>query len=163
MQNVFLVANFSKTKKFVAGEVVEMVADIAVNYVAVVVAAVVAFLIGWAWHSPLLFGKMWMELSGMTEKKMKSMPKDAMMKSMVGGFITTLISAYVLAHFVGYTQATTAVAGAMTGFWAWLGFTATVQMGGVLWEGKPFKLFLIGAGHTLVGMLVMGAILASWA
>src|SRR5262245_11433222 len=36
-----------------------------VNYLAVVVAAVAAFLLGWLWYSPLLFLKPWMRLRGL--------------------------------------------------------------------------------------------------
>ncbi len=36
-----------------------------INYWAVVVAAVVAFVVGAVWYSPLLFGKTYMELRGM--------------------------------------------------------------------------------------------------
>src|SRR6266550_2472245 len=36
-----------------------------VNYVAVLVAAVAVFVLGWLWYSPLLFFKPWMRLRGM--------------------------------------------------------------------------------------------------
>src|SRR5207247_2062134 len=36
-----------------------------VNYVAVLVAAVAVFVLGWLWYSPLLFYKPWMRLRGM--------------------------------------------------------------------------------------------------
>src|SRR2546430_3690237 len=36
-----------------------------VNYLAVLVAAVAVFVLGWLWYSPLLFYKPWMRLRGM--------------------------------------------------------------------------------------------------
>ena len=36
-----------------------------VNYLAVLVAAVVVFILGWLWYSPLLFYKPWMRLRGL--------------------------------------------------------------------------------------------------
>src|SRR6266480_4920531 len=36
-----------------------------VNYVAVLVATVAVFVLGWLWYSPLLFFKPWMRLRGM--------------------------------------------------------------------------------------------------
>lgn len=48
------------------------------------------------------------------------------------------------------------------GFWAWLGFVATIMLGMTLWEGKPFRLYLLNAGYQLLNLLVMGAILAAW-
>ncbi|MBI3026774.1 DUF1761 domain-containing protein, partial [Candidatus Woesearchaeota archaeon] len=48
------------------------------------------------------------------------------------------------------------------GFWVWIGFLATTQIGMVLWEGKPIKLYIINTLHYLVVLAVMSAILAVW-
>lgn len=76
--------------------------------------------------------------------------------------VGSLLMAYVLAYFVNYTGATTALAGAMAGFWVWLGFIATVQLGTVLWEGKSWSLYLLNVAYYLVSLVVMGIILAVW-
>ena len=47
-------------------------------------------------------------------------------------------------------------------FWLWLGFFATTQLGMVMWEGKPVKLYIINTLHHLVSLVVMSAILAVW-
>lgn len=135
--------------------------DPVVNYVAVVVGAITAFLIGMVWYSPMLFGNTWMKLSGMNDKKIKA-GKHKVMMSMAGGLATALLTSFVLAHFVDYAGATTVLGGAMAGFWAWLGFVVTTQVGGVLWEGKPFKLFLLNAAQSLVALAVIGVINAVW-
>jgi len=69
---------------------------------------------------------------------------------------------YVLAHFVDYAEAATAMDGIILGFWVWIGFLATTQIGSVLWEGKPVKLYLINTLHYLVALAVMATILAVW-
>lgn len=135
-----------------------------VNYLAVLVAAVVSFLLGWLWHSPMMFGKMYMKLSNMDKmdkKKMDAM-KKGMGRSLFLQFVATLIMSYVLAYFLNYSQAKTIIDGVMVGFWAWIGFVATVMIGMVIWERKPVNLFLINAGHVLASLIVMGAILAVW-
>ena len=43
-----------------------------VNWLAVLVAALASFAIGSLWYSPVLFGKAWQRLSGMTDDKVKS-------------------------------------------------------------------------------------------
>ncbi len=108
----------------------------------------------------MLFGNTWMKLSGMDPKKKfgSKAGKDKMMMSMAGGFATALVMSYVLAHFVDYAGATTVVAGAMAGFWVWLGFVATTQAASVLWEGKPVKLFLIHTAQSLIALVVVGII-----
>ncbi len=131
-----------------------------VNFVAVVAAAVVAFVTGMIWYGPL-FGKAWMKLSGISEKDAAKGKKNSNMPMLFAvQFVTALVTAYVLAMFVGFVGATTAVGGAMVGFWAWLGFLATASLGMVLWEGKPMELYLLKNGHLLIELVLMGLILA---
>ncbi len=42
---------------------------IEVSYLAVIVAALSAFLLGGLWYSPLLFAKPWMAAAGITEEQ----------------------------------------------------------------------------------------------
>ncbi|MBI2541430.1 DUF1761 domain-containing protein [Candidatus Woesearchaeota archaeon] len=132
-----------------------------VNYLAVLAAAAASMALGFLWYGPL-FGSQWKKLMGITDKSMKEM-KMTPVQSMVGGFASTLIMSYVLAHFVDYTRAATFVDGAIAGTWLWLGFVATVQFGTVLWEGKPVKLYVINTLHYLAALVLMGGILAVWA
>ncbi len=132
-----------------------------INYWAVLLAAILAQVIGALWYSPLLFGKMWQKLMDFYPKEIEVMKKKAT-RGYVLSFIAALVMAYVLAHFVDYAGATTFIGGFQAGFWAWLGFVATVALGGWLWEGKPFQLYLINAGHYLITLLVMGVVLAVW-
>ena len=140
-----------------------MMQVVSVNYLAVLVAAIASFMLGWLWHSSVLFGPTWMKLSNIDKKKIEEHKKSGnMAPSLFFQFVATLLMAYILRYFVAYAQASTILDGAIVGFWLWLGFVATNMIGMVLWEGKPFKLYLINAGHVLVGLLVMGAILAVW-
>ena len=139
-----------------------MVPVVDVNYIAVLVAAIVSMIIGALWFSPVLFGKMWMQLSGMTDKKLQEAKKKGIGKSYIIMFVATLVMGYVLAHAVQYTQAKTIMEGMQAGFWMWLGCIATVMVGMVLWDKKPVKLYLLLVAHYLVSLLVMGAILAVW-
>ena len=139
-----------------------MMQIVVVNYISVLVAAIASFVIGALWYSPMLFGKMWMKLSNVTDKEMKKAKQKGMSKNFVFQFLASLVMAYVLAHFVQYTESSTISDGMLAGFWIWLGFIATVMIGMVLWEGKPWKLYFVKAGHELFALAVMGAILAVW-
>ncbi len=138
-----------------------------VNYLAVVAAAVAAFVISWLWYGPI-FGKAWMKSAGMGEltPEMKAMGMKKMPMNMMIQFVGTLLMAYVLQHSLvfasAYMQASGLSAGLMAGFWSWLGFVAPVTVGMVLWEGRPWKYWCIVAGNWLVNLLVVGAILALW-
>ncbi|MEK7569589.1 MAG: DUF1761 domain-containing protein [Patescibacteria group bacterium] len=134
--------------------------DIAINYWAVLVAAIVNFVVGWLWYGPL-FGKMWKGLMGMTDESMKAMAMKPM-TAMFWGFVSSLVLAYVLVHFVVMAGAV-GIAGAFSlAFWLWLGFMATQSIGVYLWEGKPFKLFVLCAGYQLVATFLAALVLVLW-
>ena len=144
--------------------------QITLNYWAILVAALVSFVIGGFWYSPLFMGKPWMKLMGIEHKskqEMEAMRKKAM-PAYVGSLVGSLLMAYVLAHFVEYMRLldyegdANAFMGVMTGFWIWLGFIAPVMFTAVLFANKPVKLWLIDTGYQLASMLAMGAILAAW-
>lgn len=129
-----------------------------INYIAVLIATVGAYVVGWLWYG-VLFQRPWMQLMGLDRESMRSMSLSAT-QAMILGFVSTLVMVYVLSVFV---SAAPDVGGALIiAFWIWLGFTATVQIGSFLWEGKPIKLFLINASQTLVAMLVATVILSLW-
>ena len=132
-----------------------------VNYLSVVVAAIAGFIIGWIWYSAL-FGKAWMKLSGKSTKEINASKKKGMAGAMIVAFIAQFIMAWVLAVFISATSASGWLEGLGIGFWAWLGFVATIGLGIVLWEGKPMKLFWINSLHWLVVLLIMGSIIGAW-
>ena len=84
-----------------------------------------------------------------------------MHKTMGLGFLTHLVTAYVLAAVISIVGALNLTEGAMVGFWLWLGFQATLSAGNVLWGGKPVKLYYLGNAYQLVAMLLMGAIIVA--
>ena len=138
-----------------------MPVQVSINYLAVLAAAVASMVIGFLWYGPL-FGRQYMALMNFDKKKMQEMKKKGMGKTYALAFLTSLIMGYVLAHFVNYVQASTIADGAVLGFWIWIGFFATTQLGVVLWEGKPVKLYAIKTLNELVTLAVMAAILAVW-
>ena len=129
-----------------------------VNYIAVLVAAVVSFVVGFAWYHPSVFGTMWMRLSSITPS-MANAGKKNMMQSMVFGFVSTAITAYVLAHFATVWGAADGMSALQLGFWVWLGFQMPVNLGSVLWEQKSWNLFALNGAYWLVSTLVMAVVI----
>ena len=127
--------------------------DISISWVAVFVAAVANMAVGFVWYGPL-FGKMWQSLMGFNEESMKNMPLTAK-QAISGGFVTALIMSYVLAHFAYLSGVDTVSGGLQLAFWVWLGFIATASASSFLWEGKPFKLFVLNAVEQLVALSLM--------
>lgn len=135
-----------------------MIYLIQVNITGVVIASAAAMGVGYVWYSQGLFGKQWMKLQGITGKTGIS----EMGKTFGVIFLATLVSAYILSIFIHYAGAYTIVLGAKTGLWVWLGFVMPTTLANHLFSKKPLNLYLIQAGHYLVALMIMGAILAVW-
>jgi len=137
--------------------------DFTLNYLEIVVAAVAAFVIGFLWHGPL-FGKVWMNLSGITQAQMeeaKAKGMGAMAPQMACAFIQQLVVAAVLAHLITALGIADPVAAATLAFLLWLGFIATTLLNQVLWENKSLNLYLFGIVYHLVSLIVMAVIIVS--
>ena len=143
-----------------------------INYLAVLACAVVAMALGFLWYGAL-FGKIWMKLEGMPVdalERAKNDPaaKKKMMQGYVIQFIAALVMAFVLAHAIIFAAAYPGLgihglsAGLITAFMSWIGFVAPPTLGMVLWEGKPWKLWILINAYWLILLLGMGGILALW-
>jgi hypothetical protein len=130
---------------------------VAINWLAVIVAAAVKFAIGAVWFTAL-FGKRWRALMDVPE----GAAMDGVAMAMIVQIVGDLIMAYILARFLGHYGATTLWDGVLIGFMAWLAFVATIMSGQIFYERKKPELVAIGAAYQLVGIVAMGAILAMW-
>lgn len=130
----------------------------ALNHWAILVSALFLWLLGALWYSPVLFAKPWVEIVG---RKMGEKPKGVV-KGMIGSFVGDLLLAFTLNHFIIWSGASTIGWGAVIGFVAWLGFFVAVNYPQSIYEGRPFKYFLINNGYWLIGLLCVGALLAVW-
>lgn len=139
--------------------------NVDVNYLAVLVAAVVNMAIGYAWYGPL-FGKKWIALMQFTPESMAEARNKGMTKSYLITFVGALVMAYVLYHTIafafGFMQVSGAVAALSSGFWMWLGFVMPVTLGKVIWEGKSWPLWAIDNGYYLALLLINSAIIGAW-
>jgi hypothetical protein len=133
--------------------------QVEINYIAVLVAAVINFVIGGIWYSPGLFGPRWMTAIGKSEADLK---RGNMRVAYIGAFAAAVMMAYALALFIGFAQAKTVLQGAGIGLWAWVGFVAAPRLSNYLFAGWPRDLYFINNGYHLVSLLIMGAILAIW-
>ncbi len=131
------------------------------NWLAVIVSAIAVFIMGFLWHGPL-FGKLYMKLAGFTQKDKEKAMKKGMGKSYFLSLISTIITAAILGIFINTTSSLGASAGALVGFYAWLGFIAAHTINNVLWRGDKWSLWIFGNVYQLISFLVMGVILGSW-
>jgi len=132
-----------------------------VNYLPVLVAAVVVVVLGWLWYSPLLFYKSWMQLRGLDPVAAMAGAKMPGGKLLVE-FVRCFLLAYVVARFVILLGLTTLLGAVHFGLFLWIGFPVILLTGSVLWENVPWKVAAIHAGDWLVKMLVIPIIVTLW-
>ena len=128
----------------------------------VLLAGVAGYVVGSLWFT-VLFGKTWSKLQGFTKTQIEETKKKGMVVGFIVQFIGTVLMAYVLAFVIKGMGVSGFVGGMGTGIAVWFGFQATIMLGMVLWEKKPFRLYLINVTNYLVAMAIMGGIIAAWA
>lgn len=124
------------------------------NWVAVVVAAIVNMIIGSLWYSKLLFAAQWSKLTG--QKDMKGVQG-----AMVWMVVVSLVEAAILAWVIKMTGTVGVTGGLKVGFLTWLGFIVTTSASEIIFEKRPMKLYRINMGYQLVAFLIMGAVIAA--
>ncbi|HZE94243.1 MAG TPA: DUF1761 domain-containing protein [Gemmatimonadales bacterium] len=131
------------------------------SFLPVLVAAVVVFVLGWLWYSPLLFYKPWMRLRGLDPVAAMAGAKMPGGKLLVE-LVRCLLLAYVIARFVALLGISSWLMAVHFGFMVWIGFPVIILAGSVLWENTPWKVAAIHAGDWLVKLLVISVIVTLW-
>jgi hypothetical protein len=124
------------------------------NLWAVFAAWVVHIVMGLIWFSPKLFGNEWTRLTG---KELKPASQW-----IIPGFIGHLVMVFVLVVLIKLTHSSDGLGGMFIGLLAWIGFIVPLEVGEIVWEKIPFKLFLIRIGNHFLGLAVSGFILGAW-
>lgn len=128
-----------------------------INWLAVLVAGISAFVVGGIWYSRPLFGNAWAADSNLTEDQIKQGNKGK-----IFGFtaVFSLIMAANLAMYLAQPTTTTAwgaQAGFLAGIWT---FSAIATHS--LFELKGWRYIFINGGYSVVSLTLMGAIIGLW-
>ena len=126
-----------------------------VNYLAVVVAAVAGFLVGWGWY--MAFGKAWKEALGRQEGDCKPTPLPFILAG-----LGSLLMAWMLAGLMGHLANVTVRGGLITAFFMWAGLVLTTTVVESAISGHEALVTIIDAGHWLAVLLLMGAIIGAF-
>ena len=127
------------------------------NYLAVLVAAVAAFVVSSVWYT--IFGNAWMELRGIDPATVADTATPAW--TMLFVVFQSLVVAFMLAYFVGHLGIVDWKGAVRLGALVW-GFPAMILLGSVVHENVPLMLAAIHAGDWLVKLLLMSVILVVW-
>ena len=141
--------------------------ELKVNILAILVAVVVNFVLGFLWYAKL-FMKSWTKEMGYDTNMRpdgKAMAKG-MALMVIGNFLFAWILAFYLAgwKFIpGSAQMGTLSFAINSALSVWIGFFVPVHLSRVVWEKHSWKLFSINSGYHLVATIVVALILAYWA
>ncbi len=129
------------------------------NYVAVLVIAIVGFLFGWIWYS-LIFGRASKEALACGEAP--EAPKPGMGPSMIKAFLFTFISTWGLALLIESHGTFGRRHGAEFGAAVGLLIVGARLLNDGVWARTPCKWTAIKVGHEVLLFAIQGAILGIW-
>ena len=125
------------------------------NYIAILVAAVAAYLAGAIYYGWL--GKTWMKAARIDPAEAKmSLPL------MITGFVCELVMAWVMAGVIGHFGDVTIRSGLISAALLWLGFMATTLTVNQRYQGFGWNLTIIDGVHWLIVALLMGGIIGAF-
>jgi len=130
------------------------------NYLAIVIAAVVAWLAGAGWYMAL--GKTWMAALGVTREQMEAARREGgAWLPFVYAFVAELVMAWVMAGLLGHIGALSMRGGVISGAFCWVGFVLPVMLVNNSFARRDWRLLLIDGGHWLLVLLLIGGIIGA--
>lgn len=130
-----------------------------ISLVPVIVATVVAVLIGMAWYSRKAFGVVWAKEAGLDARAGNG--DENMGKQILSGAIQNFVIIYILAHFLLLAEAYPGADPLIGAAWMAI-LVAAAHIGAVIWERKSLTYFAINAGYLAVVIIVAALILTRW-
>ena len=128
-----------------------------INPVAVVVAALAAFVMSSLYYSPLVLGNVWRAVDpGSAAGTTPSIGK------VLGEVVRTLVVTYVLARLIALLGGGDWTSAVRLALWLWLGFSAMMWVGAIMWEQTPWQIAAIHSGDWLLKTLLIAVILGVW-
>jgi uncharacterized protein DUF1761 len=127
-------------------------------WLSIFVATGAAFVIGGIWYSPAVFGSLWMSLNGFTDENLR---RRSMVRVFGLSFFLSLVMTVNLALFLGPSPSLGFCIGA--GAAAGVGWSAAGLGITYVFEGRPFRLWLINGGYQAVTLAAIGGVLGLFA
>lgn len=128
------------------------------NYVAVIVASIIYYLIVFFWYWPTLFGNTWLKLVGK-----ESVEKDQIIRESILMIPTSLATNFVIALIFDFLGNPDVLWGIILVLLFYIGFVIPIAINQDLFNNRTnVKLFLIEYGDYLVAFLISGIILSLW-
>ncbi len=130
-----------------------------INYLAIVIAAVVAWLASAAWYMSL--SQVYQAELGRTPAQAKeAMQRPGALLPLVYAFLANIIIAWMLAGVLGHLGPgqVTLQNGVISAAFLWFGFIFTTLFVNYSFHGRGLRLILIDLGNWLIALLAMGLV-----
>ena len=129
-----------------------------INWLAVLVAAVAFYAIGFVIYGLLVPEEMWMALEGTSKSEIEAVGESRM----PFGVIMPLMTALFLAILFKWGNVANAATGARWGAVVALASAVPGMLYGWVYGVGPIEVTLVDIGHLLLGHVVAGAIIGGW-
>ncbi|HSX32787.1 MAG TPA: DUF1761 domain-containing protein [Candidatus Saccharimonadales bacterium] len=136
--------------------------EIHINWLAVLLALVASMILAKTWFREKTFGHAWRELTGITPADSKKAGKKPIIITLFANIITVVALAAMIDISAVFFQNYAVWLALLTGFVAWLAFSATTLATHNAFEQKRQKLTLINNGYQLVLFLVIALIIGGF-
>jgi hypothetical protein len=135
--------------------------NLVTNYWAVLVAALVFWVLGSVWFS-VLFKKPWQSGMAKSGQKIQKPSSSEMQKKFVASFLLNIIQVWGIATLVSGFQIITVQPAICLGLLTGICFAGASMACKSLWGNHGLKLTLIDVGYPIVGFIISAIIMALW-
>ena len=128
------------------------------NWLAVLVAGLVYFVIGAVWYTDVLMGRQYRAALGLDPDAKATPDPTPLVINLVGW----LVSALALGLVATAVDADGVAEGIILGLVVGVGVIVTQMLVTATYEGRGNALFKVNAPYVIIGFIAMGVILATW-
>jgi len=127
---------------------------------AVLIAAIVSFVIGGVWYA-VAFRKAWIKAYGFSDEDIARMSaRPHLTYPLLFG--CDLVTAFALGVLITNLDITSPAQGGLFGLLVWIGIAGATHLATHHASGRPMRGFAIDSGKQATSLVVMGAILGAW-
>ncbi|GEQ96710.1 hypothetical protein JCM17844_03470 [Iodidimonas gelatinilytica] len=129
------------------------------NYLAIVIAAIVYLGMAGLWYSPLAFGKSWAQENRFKPDELED---RSMLPALGYAFLAAIVLAFGLALLSKWAGVDNWFTGALMGLFISLMISVPAALPVYVFENRSMRLFTINEGMPVVAMVIMGAVIGGW-
>jgi uncharacterized membrane protein YeaQ/YmgE (transglycosylase-associated protein family) len=132
------------------------------NWLAVIVGAVIYFALGALWYSPMLLGRQWQRSIGWDPE---ATPPEMKPTTYIVPFIAYLVMAVAVGMIAAATESDTLTDGIVLGLVLGIGLSLMHTLVDATFDPnkpQPWNWFAINGGYHALGLLIVAVVVSAW-